>query len=96
VQRQQHAGAVTGAGVGRDRAAVAQALEPVQGVIDHGAAPAALQVGHEADAARVALVSPGVVQGTTPPEGGVTRHKTVAHHVASDRILRADAGGRDD
>ena len=76
---QQQAGAVAGAGVGGDRAAVAQALEAAEGGVKDGPARTAVHVGHEADAAGVALVAAPVVQG--PAASGAWRQ--VVGHLAS-------------
>ena len=79
-QREQDARAVAGLGVGGDRAAVPEALQPTEGRVEYGLA-LALDVGHEADAAGVALVAAPVVQ-------------EVVRHLASERIAGAAAGPR--
>jgi hypothetical protein len=80
-QRHQHARAVAGAGVGGDRAPVPEPLEPAEGGVEDGPAGAAMDIGHEADAAGVALVAAPVVQGPAAGPGG---SREVLRHLASD------------
>ena len=55
----QDAGAVAHQLVGADRAAVVEVLEDLQALLDDVVRLAALDVGHEADAAGVVLRAPG-------------------------------------
>src|SRR5918994_6205925 len=80
-QRKQHAGAVAGARVGGDRAPVPETLEPAEGGVEDGPAGTAVHIGHEADAAGVALVAPPVVQG---PTAAADAWREVVRHLASE------------
>jgi exonuclease VII large subunit len=60
---------------------VPEALEPAQGGVEDGPAGAAVHVGHEADAAGVALVASPVVQG---PAAAAGAWQEVVRHLASE------------
>jgi hypothetical protein len=60
---------------------VPEALEPAQGGVEDGAAGAAVHIGHEADAAGVALVASPVVQG---PAASAGAWQEVVRHLASE------------
>jgi hypothetical protein len=89
-QRQQDAGAVAGAGVGGDRAPVPEPFQPGQGGVEDGPAGPAVHLGHEADAAGVALVAAPVVQCPAAPAGSLLE---VVRHLASESTAW---GGRQD
>ena len=65
-QRKQHAGAVTGAVVGGDRATVADAAKPVKGCVHDRAARTAGGIGNESDATGIVL-EPRIVQTRASP-----------------------------
>ncbi len=69
--RQEHPRPVAGRLVGRDRAAMAQVLERLQGEIDHASARTASRARDKADAACVAFGSP-VGSGVPDPGGDVS------------------------
>jgi hypothetical protein len=65
---------------------VPEALEPAKGGVEDGPAGAAVDVGHEADAAGVALVAAAVVQRPAALAGA---WQEVVRHLASGRTARA-------